>query len=64
MKYYTPAELRKELNISAATLVRYRKAGHITPDFVTPGGHHRYSEETINKFKKNNSIQPDIEGIL
>jgi DNA-binding transcriptional MerR regulator len=40
-------ELARELGLSPRSIQRYVKAGMITPEFVTPGGHYRWRVEKV-----------------
>ncbi len=40
-------ELAKALGLSSRSIQRYVKAGMITPLYVTPGGHYRWSVTSV-----------------
>jgi DNA-binding transcriptional MerR regulator len=39
----------RELGIARSTLQRWATQGLITPDLVTPGGHHRWDVERLRE---------------
>ncbi|GJF07726.1 MerR family DNA-binding transcriptional regulator [Pseudonocardia sp. D17] len=45
----TSAELARVLGLSARTIQRYRQAGVLVPDVVSPGGHARWNVERVRE---------------
>lgn len=43
----TTSELARALGLSLRSVQRYIRAGYITPDLTTPGGHHRWNPENV-----------------
>jgi excisionase family DNA binding protein len=49
MKPLTSGELAKELGVSHSAVLKWAKDGLITPEFTTPGGHHRWDAEAVRQ---------------
>jgi DNA-binding transcriptional MerR regulator len=47
MKTLTSGQLAKELGVSHSAIVKWAKEGLITPEFTTPGGHHRWDPDKV-----------------
>ncbi|WP_175455096.1 MULTISPECIES: MerR family transcriptional regulator [Actinopolyspora] len=45
----TTGELAKALGLSRRSIARYAEAGQITPEFTTPGGHHRWDVDKVRQ---------------
>jgi excisionase family DNA binding protein len=45
----TTGELAKELGVSRGAILKWQKAGWITPEFVTPGKHARWNVENVRE---------------
>ena len=45
--YITTSEVAARFGVNTATVRRWVLNGRFTPDITTPGGHHRFREETV-----------------
>ena len=43
----TTGELAAALGVSKSAILKWVRAGLITPEMTTPGGHHRWNEATV-----------------
>lgn len=43
------SELARELGVSLRSVQRWIKDGKITPEFTTPGGHHRFDPDKVRE---------------
>jgi hypothetical protein len=48
----SPREVAEELNVSASTVRRWKKAGIITPTRVLPSKYQRYSRQYVEEFRQ------------
>ena len=51
--FLTSAEAGKRLGVDKQTIREWHKEGKLIPDYITQGGHRKYSEEQINAFLAN-----------
>jgi hypothetical protein len=47
VRLLTSGELARELGVSRSAVLKWTRAGMITPDVTTPGGHHRYDLDKV-----------------
>lgn len=47
MRLLTSGELARELGVSRSAVLKWTRAGLVTPEVTTPGGHHRYDVERV-----------------
>jgi excisionase family DNA binding protein len=45
----TTGELARELGVSRGAVLKWVRAGLITPEFTTPGGHHRWDVDKVRE---------------
>ena len=45
--HITTREVADRFGVNIATVRRWVNAGIVKPDITTPGGHHRFTEETV-----------------
>ncbi|WP_164468845.1 MerR family transcriptional regulator [Arthrobacter sp. Leaf141] len=45
--YITTSQVADRFGVNTATVRRWVLNGTVTPDVTTPGGHHRFTEETV-----------------
>jgi DNA-binding transcriptional MerR regulator len=45
----TTSQLARALGLSLSSIKRYISAGQIKPDLTTPGGHYRWSVESVRQ---------------
>ena len=45
--HITTREVAERFGVNIATVRRWVNSGIVTPDITTPGGHHRFTEETV-----------------
>lgn len=45
--WLTPAEAADTLGVTAATIRRWVRSGALQPTLTTPGGHYRFTEESL-----------------
>jgi excisionase family DNA binding protein len=45
----TTGELARELGVSRGAVLKWVKQGIITPEFTTPGGHHRWDVDKVRE---------------
>jgi SLT domain-containing protein len=45
----TTSELARALGLSLRSVQRYIRAGYITPELTTPGGHHRWRLDDVRE---------------
>jgi excisionase family DNA binding protein len=43
----TTGELARELGVSRSAILKWTRAGLITPGWTSPGGHHRWEVEKV-----------------
>jgi excisionase family DNA binding protein len=43
----TTGELAEALGVSKSAILKWVRAGLITPEMTTPGGHHRWNEAAV-----------------
>jgi len=55
MKYITPAEFAKRLNVAPVTVRKWAQKG-ILNSITTPGGHRRYTHEELTRFANEYNI--------
>lgn len=46
-KLLSTGELARELGVSRGAVLKWAVDGLITPEFTTPGGHHRWDAEKV-----------------
>ena len=49
MRTLTTGELAKELHVTRGAIIKWQRAGLITPEFTTPGGHHRWDLDKVKE---------------
>ncbi|WP_308283065.1 MerR family DNA-binding transcriptional regulator [Pseudonocardia nigra] len=49
MPTLTSGELARELGISHSAILKWAREGLITPEWTTPGGHHRWDLEKVRQ---------------
>ena len=49
MRTLTTGELARELGVSRGAVLKWVRAGLITPEFTTPGGHHRWDVDKVRE---------------
>ncbi|MFD1533757.1 MerR family transcriptional regulator [Pseudonocardia aurantiaca] len=49
MGLLTTGQLAKELGVSRGAILTWTNDGLITPEFTTPGGHHRWDAEKVRQ---------------
>ena len=57
--FLTTAEAGKRLGIDKQTIRVWHKEGKLIPEYITQGGHRKYSEEQINAFLANRQEQKE-----
>lgn len=45
--YKTTSDVAERFGVNVATVRRWVNDGRVKPDVTTPGGHHRFTDETI-----------------
>jgi DNA-binding transcriptional MerR regulator len=45
----TTGELARELSVSHSAILKWAREGLITPEWTTPGGHHRWDADKVRK---------------
>ncbi|MGQ0779094.1 MAG: MerR family transcriptional regulator [Pseudonocardiales bacterium] len=45
----TTAVLARRLSVSSSAIAKWHRAGLITPEFVTPGGHPRWDPDRVRQ---------------
>jgi excisionase family DNA binding protein len=48
-KLLTTGEVAKRLGVSGAAVLKWMAQGLITPEFTSPGGHHRWILEDVRE---------------
>jgi len=61
MKYLTPNEFAKRLNVATVTVRKWAQKGLLNA-ITTPGGHRRYSEKELERFALEHNIPYKNEG--
>lgn len=59
----TSSELARELGLSDRTVQRYRRAGLLVPEVVSPGGHARWSVEKVRRQLRELAAAQQDEGV-
>lgn len=49
MRLLTTGELAQELSVSRSAILKWEQDGLITPEWTTPGGHHRWDAEKVRQ---------------
>lgn len=62
MRYYTSSGFAKRIGVSPRTLLRWEKAGKMSPAGHTDGGHRRYTEEQVQAYFRSHGMAPGGEG--
>jgi predicted site-specific integrase-resolvase len=53
--YITTSGVAERFGVNTATVRRWVLNGRFTPDITTPGGHHRFTEETVAALESGSS---------
>ncbi|MGH8964787.1 MAG: MerR family DNA-binding transcriptional regulator [Actinomycetes bacterium] len=64
MRLLTTGELARELGVSRGAVLKWATADPplITPDFTTPGGHHRWDPDRVREQLRQQRQRGDAEG--